>query len=107
MVRGNCVADFHAGVWNKNPKVFFQEGVGALLNIYQISGYEQESRHVECIDNLFGIGIFVSYVNKVKGNHQYDEYTFQIINFLDAVFHVDSSLNWKRESLFFPPSFLT
>lgn len=48
------------------------------------------------VDNLFGIRIFISYVHKMKNNHQCDEYTLQIVYFFDAFFHL-RKLGLKKE----------
>lgn len=56
--------------------------------IGQIARNNQESGHVERIDDLFRIRILVAYIYKVEDNHQGDEDAFQIIYLFDTAFHI-------------------
>lgn len=86
-VRHHRIARLHASIRDENPEEFLQKTPGVFVDIGQISGDNQEGGHVESIDYLLGIGVFVAYVYQVENNHQGDENTFQVVYLFDAGFH--------------------
>ena len=42
-------------------------------DVHQIPRHQEEGGHVECIDDSFGIGIGVAYIDQMETNHEDDE----------------------------------
>ena len=86
-MRHHRVGSLHAGIRDENPEKLAEKAPGILPVVGEIARKNQESGHVERIDDLFRIRILVAYIYKVEDNHQGDEDTFQIIYLFDAAFH--------------------
>ena len=84
-VGGHGITQLHTGVRDEYPQYLAPAFPQVFHRLGQVAGDEQEARHMEGIDYLFGVGIAVAYVHQVEGHHQQDEDTLQIVDFRNAL----------------------
>lgn len=82
------IAAFHHNIWNGIAEHCLDEVFTRFGDVHQIARYNQETRHMKCVDNPFGIRIRISDIDQMKGNHQYDENAFQEIQFVNSLLHL-------------------
>ena len=73
----NDISALHDGIRYSHPQHGEKECLHWFCHVDKISTDKKESRHVECIDHLLGIGMKGFEVNKMERNDKKYEHTLQ------------------------------
>ena len=73
------VSRLHHGIRHEQPFYLSCQLAYAFIHVGKVARDDKEHGHMERIDHLFGVRIFVADINQVEDYHQHDKHTLEII----------------------------
>lgn len=77
------ITRLHDDIGNEEPQQCAGKGTHGFVDIHQIAGDKQKSRHMKGVDKILDVGVAVAEIGQVKGNHKKDEQTLQHVELVN------------------------